>query len=90
MQVGGYNKRPDWPKLGPSLLVASCVILAIRTAKWAARQGGTHSQTDLDVEIEHAVFLADAVLGRLLARREQLFPSKSVPWYVPSEDAAPE
>ena len=36
LEVGGYNDRPDWPKLGPSLLIASALILAIRTAKWPA------------------------------------------------------
>ena len=33
LEVGGYTERPDWPKLGPSLLIATCLILAIRTAK---------------------------------------------------------
>jgi hypothetical protein len=87
MQIGGYNKRPDWVKLGPSLLIASCIILAIRTAKWAARNGsGTASDRDLEVEIDHSIHLADRVLSALLTRKENLFPSKDVPWYMPSED----
>jgi hypothetical protein len=36
LEVGGYTDRPDWPKVGPSLLISTCLILAIRTAKWAA------------------------------------------------------
>ena len=36
LDVGGYENRPDWPKLGPSFLIATCLIVAIRTAKWAA------------------------------------------------------
>ncbi len=89
MQVGGTTKKPDWVKLGPSLLIASCVILAIRTAKWAARSGGTHSQRDLEVEVDHAIHLADRVLATLLSRKGALFPSKDVAWYVPSEDEVP-
>jgi len=33
-EIGGYHSCPDFPKMGPSLLIASCLILAIRTAKW--------------------------------------------------------
>ena len=32
-EIGGYHEDIDWPKLGPSLLIASCLIVAIRTAK---------------------------------------------------------
>jgi len=31
MEIGGYNDVPDWPKMGPSLLIATCLIVAIRT-----------------------------------------------------------
>ena len=86
MQVGGYNKEPDWVRLGPSLLIASCVILAIRTAKWAARTGQTNSERDLEVEIDHSIHLAGRVLGALVSRKANLFPSKDVPWYV-ADDA---
>jgi hypothetical protein len=86
MQIGGYNKEPDWVRLGPSLLIASCVILAIRTAKWAARTGQTNSERDLEVEIDHSIHLAGRVLGVLVSRKANLFPSKDVPWYV-ADDA---
>jgi hypothetical protein len=36
LEVGGYDSEPDWPKMGPSMLIATCLILAIRTAKWPA------------------------------------------------------
>ena len=52
LEVGGYNERPDLPKLGPSLLIASCLILAIRTAKWTAKHDEKLSNQDLDVEID--------------------------------------
>jgi len=28
-EIGGYNEHPDWPKLGPSLLIASALILYV-------------------------------------------------------------
>ena len=37
LEIGGYEERPDWPKMGPSLLIATCLILAIRTAKRPAQ-----------------------------------------------------
>ena len=86
MQVGGYNKEPDRVRLGPSLLIASCVILAIRTAKWAVRTGQTNAERDLEVEIDHAIHLASRVLGVLVSRKPNLFLSKDVPWYV-ADDA---
>ena len=63
LEVGGYNDRPDWPKLGPSLLISTCLILAIRTAKWAARHDEKLSSHDLDKEIDYAIHLADSVLS---------------------------
>jgi hypothetical protein len=35
LNVGGYMDKPDWPKLGPSLLIATALIVAIRTVKIA-------------------------------------------------------
>src|ERR1017187_7563463 len=57
MQVGGYNKEADWVRLGPSLLIASCVILAIRTAKRAVHIGQPIAERDLEVEIALGVGL---------------------------------
>jgi hypothetical protein len=37
MKVAGHDRKPDWDKLGPSILIATALIVAIRTAKWAAK-----------------------------------------------------
>ena len=67
LDIGGCEQRPDWPKLGPSLLIATCLILPIRTAKWPPRSnGGTASDRELDVEVEHAIHLAGRVLSHLV------------------------
>jgi hypothetical protein len=60
--------RPDWPKLGPSLHIAISLIVAIRTAKWAASAGKTTS---------------GRVLARLMRANQVMFPQKREPWYKP-------
>jgi hypothetical protein len=68
VDIGGYEQRPDWPKVGPSLLIGACLILAVRTAKWPPRPGGgTESDRELDDEVENAIRLAGWVLSSLVA-----------------------
>jgi hypothetical protein len=76
LEVGGYHDRPDWPKLGPSLLISPCLILAIRTAKWAARHGEKLSNHELNREIDYSIALANSVLSKLLASRDAIFPQR--------------
>jgi len=33
-RVGGYRREVDYQKLGPALLIASSLVLAIRTTRW--------------------------------------------------------
>lgn len=89
LDIGGFNERPDWPKMGPSLLIATCLILAIRTAKWPARSDAKLSDKDLEEEIDHAAHLAGRVLTRLISRKSEIFPSKREPWYQPNDDDVP-
>ena len=51
LDIGGFEQRRDWPKMGPSLLIGTCLILAIRTAKWPAIFDERCSEMDLDREI---------------------------------------
>ena len=32
LEVGGYDDVPDWPRMGPSLLIATCLISQLRVA----------------------------------------------------------
>ena len=89
LDVGGYTQKPDWPKLGPSLLIASSLILTIRTAKWAAEVRGTANEPEYDVEIANAVRLAGTVLSALVTHHPGLFPQAREPWYQPNEDDVP-
>jgi hypothetical protein len=58
LDIGGFEQRPDWPKMGPSLLIGTCLILAIRTAKWPAIFDERCSEMDLDREIAYAARLS--------------------------------
>jgi hypothetical protein len=90
LDIGGYEQRPDWPKMGPPLLIAACLVLAIRTAKWPPRSsGGTISDRELEVEVENAVHLAGRVLSSLVSRHGAMFPSKKEPWFVPNGEDTP-
>lgn len=89
LDVGGYNDAPDWPKMGPSLLIATCLILAIRTAKWPAHFDEKVSEASLDREIEYAAQLADRVLSHLIGRRLTIFPSKKEPWCQANDEDVP-
>jgi hypothetical protein len=90
MDIGGYEQRPDWPKMGPSLLIGACLILAVRTAKWPPRsEGGTTSDRELEEEIENAIHLAGRVLSTLVSRKESIFPRKGVPWFMPNGEDVP-
>jgi hypothetical protein len=90
LDVGGFTDRPDWPKLGPSLLIATCLIVAIRTAKWAASADKTTSGTGLEQEIDFAAHVAGRVLVRLMRANEVMFPQKKEPWYQPDGKDQPE
>ena len=89
LEVGGYDSEPDWPKMGPSMLIATCLILAIRTAKWPAIWHETASQTALDAEIEYAHRLASRVFSTLIAKHSTLFPSRRKAWYQPDGEDSP-
>jgi hypothetical protein len=90
LDVGGYEDRPDSPKMGPSLLIATCLILAIRTAKWSVRSADSAaSDTDLEKEIEHAAHLAGRVFARLVSRHPGIFPNARQPWHKANDEDCP-
>ena len=89
MEVGGFTQKPGWPTLGPSLLIASSLILAIRTAKWAAEVRGIASEPEYDTEVAYVVRLAGSVLSALVTHHPSLFPQAREPWYQPNEGDVP-
>ncbi len=90
LEIGGATDQPDWPKLGPSLLIATCLIVAIRTAKWAAYADPRLSGRELEQEIEFAAHLAGRVLARLMRTSEVMFPQRKEPWYKPDGEDQPQ
>jgi hypothetical protein len=89
MEIAGYNREVDLGRMGPTLVIASSLILAIRTAKWPRIVCDTTSQPEWDAEVEQSVKMAHRILSYLLAKSPSLFPHKNVPWYQPSEDESP-
>ena len=90
MEIGGYNDVPDWPKMGPSLLIATCLIVAIRTARWSASIDTRNSNSDLDKEISYAANVAQRVLSALTSSHPSIFPSRKQAWYRATSEDSPE
>lgn len=86
LDVGGYHDRPDWPKMGPSLLIATCLIVAIRTAKWPARSDAKLCDQEMNEEIEFAAYVANRVMMLLMTKFEAVFPQRKEPWYQANEE----
>ena len=59
VEVIGHNTGPDWPKLGPSMLIATALVVAIRTARWAAKAPGA-GLSDVDADLDREVDFAGA------------------------------
>ena len=89
LDVGGYHDRPDWPRMGPSLLIATCLIVAIRTAKWPPRIDPLLCEQDLNIEIEFAIQTAHRVFMTLISKYESIFPQKKEAWYQANEEDLP-
>jgi hypothetical protein len=88
-KVGGFRREVDYQKLGPSLLIASSLVLAIRTARWPPTHSDGLSHTDWSKEVEHSVRIARMVLSHLTSSSPELFQMKDSPWYAPTDADVP-
>jgi hypothetical protein len=88
-QIGGYRREVDYQKLGPALLIASSLVLAIRTARWSPTHSDGLAHVEWEKETEHSVRIAKIVLSHLTSRCPELFQTKDVPWYVATDDEVP-
>jgi hypothetical protein len=83
MKQFGTQWKIDWPKMGPSILIATSLIVAIRTAKWAAKAAGdpqcSDVDSDLDREVSYAARVTIWVMHELMKRHGSLFPGKREP-----------
>ena len=69
--------------LGPSLPIATCLMLAIRTAKRPAIKGEEFSEVDSETEIAFCAPLARRVLAVLITRPDDL-PRAPRALYLPN------
>jgi hypothetical protein len=88
-RLGGYRREVDRQKLGPALLIASSLVLAVRTAQWNPTHSDELSHIEWDSEVEHSIRVAKIVLSHLTARSPEFFQVKDVPWYVATDDEVP-
>ena len=88
-QIGGYRREVDNQKLGPALLIASSLVLAIRTARWSPTYSDGLAHVEWEKEVEHSVRIAKIVLSHLTSRCPELFQTKEVPWYVATDEDSP-
>ena len=81
-------------EMGPSILIATALIVAIRTAKWAAKAAGdpliSDVDSDLDREVSYAAKITMRVMHELMKKHEGLFPGKREPIFdgIYDEDIA--
>lgn len=72
------------------MLIATCLVVAIRTAKWPPREENSTAGADMADEIHFAASLVARVMGALVSKHESIFPQRNEPWYQPtSEDLQP-
>lgn len=88
-EIRGYRREVDHQKLGPALLIASSLVLAIRTARWPPTHSDGLSYVEWEKEVEHSVRMAKIVLAHLTSRCPELFQTKDVPWYQATDDEVP-
>lgn len=72
-----------WLKMRPSMLIATALVAAIRTAVWTAKGSGdplcSNVDSDLDREVSYAASVAVPVMHELVKKHEGLFPGKREP-----------
>ena len=88
-KIGGYRREVDYQKLGPSLLIASSLVLAIRTARWPPTHSDGLAHTDWNKELEHSVRIARMMLSHLTSRSPEMFSMRDVPWYTATDSEVP-
>jgi hypothetical protein len=88
-RVGGTRKEVDYQKLGPALLIASSLVLAVRTARWPTTHSDGLAEVDWQKEVEHSARVAKAMLTHLTSRFPNLFISKEMPWYEATDEDVP-
>lgn len=88
-KVGGFRRDADYQKLGPALLIASSLVLAIRTARWPATHSDGLADVDWQKEVEHSARVAKKMLSHLVSKHAELFAQKEIPRYEATDDDVP-
>lgn len=87
--IGGFHERTDWPKMGPSLLITTYLILDRRTAKWPGEERSALEQSRAgrgNRICHHDRQARDGAPDVVV--RDDLSPTKKS-WYQPSDEDVP-
>lgn len=89
-RIGGHRKEVHRQKLGPALMIASSLIVAIRTARWAPTHSDGLADSEWEKEVEHSIRIAKIVLSHLTRSCPELFQQTDVPWYIATDEEVPQ
>lgn len=62
-RIGGIRKEVDYRKLGPAVLIASSLVLAIRTARCPPTHSDGLADVEWEKELEHSARIAKAMMS---------------------------
>jgi hypothetical protein len=91
MEIAGSRREVDLSRMGPMLVIASSLILAIRTARWprASVESASDGQSNVpsneqsdaqwEAEVEQAVRMAHRIFAHLVNKSPFLFQYKDAP-----------
>jgi hypothetical protein len=85
MTIGGYKKEIDYERLGPTMMIAASLILAVRTARRPTEYSDNLSNREWEEEFAFAVKVASSLLSIAIQRKPELFKHKDVAWHVPDD-----
>lgn len=88
-RIGGIRKEVNYQKLGPALLIASSLVLAVRTARWPTTHSEGLADVDWQKEVEHSARIAKAMLSHLTSRFPNLFLTRDMSWYEATDRDVP-
>lgn len=71
------------------MLIATSLIMVIRTAKHPAVFDANFSNTDLHAEVEYSIHPASTVRSAPIKHHEAIFPGRKKPWHEPDAEDDP-
>jgi hypothetical protein len=71
------------------MIIATSLVVAIRTARWATKVPVSDVDPDLDQEVGFAMRITLRVMHALTRNRPDLFPEQKIPIHRPDDESPP-